>query len=202
VAETDLVAGPSFWTIEELAARCGHYCWLERRLFEVTGRRASAPTSGEPTAAEAEIRLCLSVLSARHAALAEAWHERLPVRAGVDRAALIAPPPGPFPEALDVLGAAADLAGVLGGLVEQVLPRLVDSYDRHLDRASAVGEGPVRAVLERAGLDGGREIEQGRALLQRVTDNPAEAENVAEFSAQLQHLLEGATGVFPSARAS
>jgi hypothetical protein len=141
-------------------------------------------------------------MSARHASLADQWHDRLPVRAGVDRQGLISPPPGPVPGALDVLGAGADLPVVLGGLVEQILPRLLHSYETHLVRASEVNEGPVRALLEQADVGGRREIARGRALLRRIAQDPSEAENVAEFGARLQHQLRATTGVFPSARAS
>jgi hypothetical protein len=202
VVDTALATDTSFWTIDRLAERCGHYSWLERRLFEVTGRRASEPSSGLPGAATAEIRLFLSVLAARHAALAEQWRHRLPVRAGVDRQALIVPPPGPVPEALDLVGGAADLAGVLSGLVEEILPRLLDSYDQHLARSSSVAEGPVRALLEQSRPGGQREIEQGQTLLIRLGNDPAGAENSAELRTGFQRRLEGVTGVFPDVRAS
>jgi hypothetical protein len=202
VPEAAVAADSSFWTIDQLAERCGHYCWLERRLFELTGERASAPTTGEPSASEAEIRLTLSVMSARHAVVAEQWRDRLPVRAGVDRQGLIAPPPGLFPETLDFLGAETDLPGLLGCLVQQILPRLLDSYDEHLGRASEVAEAPVMALLAQLAAGGWREIEQGLAVVRRVAEDPAEARNVAKFTVGLQRRLEGATGVFPSARAS
>ena len=35
----------TFRSIGELAELCGHYCWVERRLFEVTGSRASRPVA-------------------------------------------------------------------------------------------------------------------------------------------------------------
>jgi hypothetical protein len=191
----------SFWTIGRLAERCGHYCWVENRLFELTGSRASA-TGDAPAAGDPEIRLYLSVLSARHASMAAQWRDRLPVRSGVDAAALVVPPPGPAGEVLDLCAAEPDLVLVLGGLVEPVLPALLDSYDHHLAHASVVREAPVRAVLELAGLVGRPEVEGGRALLRRVAGTPEQAEKVAAFGAGLQRRLGDLTGVFPRARAS
>jgi hypothetical protein len=198
----------SFWTIEQLAERCGHFCWVERRLFELAGSRASAlgpagsDPSGQGDAGDAEIRLYLSVLSARHALVAAQWRDRLPVRAGVDAAALVVPPPGPAEEVLQLCTAEPDLVLVLGGLVEQVLPALLDSYDRHLARTSAVREAPVRAVLELAGLRGRPEVAGGRALLRRMEETPDRAGKVAAFGADLQRRLGNPQGVFPRARAS
>jgi hypothetical protein len=192
----------TFWTIGQLAERCGHYCWLEGRLFELTGSRASAPGGAAPAASDPEIRLYLSVLSARHAFLAAQWRERLPVRSGVDAAAFVVPPPGPAGEVLDLCAAEPDLVLVLGGLVEQVLPALLDGYDRHLAHASVVREAPVRAVLELAGLVGRPEVEGGQALLRRVAGTPDQAGEVAAFGARLQRRLGDLTGVFPCARAS
>jgi hypothetical protein len=200
----DPAAAPegSFWTIGQLAERCGHYCWLERRLFELTGSRASAPGNPASEASDPEIRLYLSVLSARHAFLAAQWRDRLPVRAGVDAAALVVPPPGPVEEVLDLCAAEPDLVLVLGGLVEQVLPALLGSYDRHLAHASVVREAPVRDVLVLGGLVGRSEVADGRALLQRVAGSPDQAEKAATFGASLQRRLRNQAGVFPDARAS
>jgi hypothetical protein len=197
----------SFWTIEQLAERCGHFCWVEGRLFELAGSRASAPgteqgDAGDVGAGDAEVRLYLSVLAARHAFLAAQWRDRLPVRAGIDAAALVVSPPGPAEEVLDLCAAEPELVLVLGGLVEQVLPALLDSYDRHLARTSVVREAPVRAVLELAGLLGRPEVAGGRALLRRMPETPDRAGKAAAFGADLQRRLGNPRGVFPRARAS
>ena len=105
----------------------------------------------------------------RHALLAAQWHDRLPVRAGVDAEALVVPPPGPVDEALDLIASAPRLALVLGGLATQFLPWLREAYGRHLAQASPVSEAPVRAVLD----DGPSalwesEIRLAGALVQRL----------------------------------
>jgi hypothetical protein len=93
----------------------GGYCWLERRVFEVTGHWATATGNaighatgnaighatgnaiGHATgndASAAEIRVFFAAVSRRHGSLAERWGTRLPVRAGVDPSALVGQPPG------------------------------------------------------------------------------------------------------------
>jgi hypothetical protein len=203
----EALSAPPFWSIGESAARCGTYCWLESRLFELMGARASDPSSVGPP----ELRVLFSEMSFRHASLAAQWHDRLPVRAGVDRDALVLPPPGGADEAFALLAGQPDIVLVLGGLVGEVLPRLRATYDQHLAQASPVSEGPVREVLDLAIIGGEREIRRGRELLLRHGGTAASgglagaaggAEEAAELGFGLQRLLGGHSGVFPAARAS
>jgi hypothetical protein len=192
----------TFRSIGELAQLCGHYCWVERRIFEVTGSRASLPGTGDPETGDPEIRVVLSQMSARHGFLAAQWRERLPVRAGVDAEALIVPPPGPAGEALDLIESEPRLALVLEGLATQFLPWLLDRYDRHLVQASPVSEAPVRAVLEWAALSTGGEIRVAGLLLQRLAPAGEGARLEGNSGNLLQRLLKGAVDTFPGARAS
>jgi hypothetical protein len=154
VTETTATEPTVFRTIDELAERCGHYCWVEHRLFELAGAWASE--DGEPA-----LRVFLSAFSRQHGLLATEWYERLPVRAGVDRSALVVPPPGPLEGVLDVLGAEPDLNARVAGLSGVVLPQLIAAYEGHLARASPVSEGPVMAVLRHARLVAARDLGPG-----------------------------------------
>ena len=148
------------------------------------------------------MRVVLSQMSARHGFFAAQWRDRLPVRAGVDAEAFVVPPPGPFGRALDLIESEPGLAHALGGLATQVLPRLVERYDRHLAQASPVSEAPVRAVLEWAALSTGREIRVAGLLLRRLAPEGEGARSVEEFGALVQRLFGGPTDSFPGARAS
>jgi hypothetical protein len=201
----------TFRSIGELAELCGHYCWVERRLFEVTGSRACGPatedvaTRGEATggtAGVAEVRVVLSQMSTRHGLLAAQWRDRLPVRAGVDAQALVTPPPGPTAEVLDRVEAEPSLALALGGLAQQFLPFLLDSYDRNLTRASPVSEAPVRALLGFAAQSTGSEIREAGLLLDGLAPAGERVGSGGNFGAALQRLLEDGSGTFPGARAS
>ena len=211
MAEGAVPAAPSagatgFRSIGELAELCGHYCWLERRIFELTGSRASGPATGHPErgdeAGDAEIRVVLSQMSVRHGFFAAQWRERLPVRAGVDAEAFITPPPGPSDEVLDLVQSEPRLALVLGGLALQFLPRLLGSYELTLAQASPVSEAPVRAVLEWAAYSTGSEIRDAGDLLNRLGPTGQRDGSVGSFTARLQLLLGSGADTFPGARAS
>jgi hypothetical protein len=212
----------TFRSIEELAALCGHYCWVERRLFELTGNRASAPASGvsgsgdlgagdrgagdrgagDPEPVDAEVRVVLSQMSARHGFFAAQWRDRLPVRAGVDPEAFITAPAGPAGEALDLIESEPGLAPVLGGLGLYFLPRLLKSYERNLAQASPVSEAPVRAVLEWAAHSTGSELRKTGLLLDRLAPAVERAGSGENFATRLHRLLGPGTETFPGARAS
>jgi hypothetical protein len=169
------VAEPAFgdavaWrTIDELAGVVGAYCWVEHRLFEVTGAWASVPEAGGASidAAGGELRVWCSATAQRRGALAGRWAERLPVRAGVDQAALVAAPPG-LAEALDELAATTELAAGVSALVETVLPWIGGVYRSHLAAASPASEASVMEVLVEALRESRAEIRGGRSLLGRL----------------------------------
>ncbi len=190
-------AAVSFRTSEALAARCGSYCWLESRLFELTGSWASIPATGD-----SEIRVFFSEMSGWHAFLAAQWADRLPVRAGVDPAAGVVSPTGRAVEALDLLQAEPDHRARLDGLVQWLLPSLLGTYGAHLADASPVAESPVRAVLELARTGTQQEIGRGRALVRRFSGPDGEEQATTDLAARLGPLLGGLTGVFPAAWAS
>lgn len=115
---------------------------MERRLFERLG--AGAAASSTPAA----VRLLDA--HAQHAAWRAAqWWDRLPVLAGVDREALVVPPPG-WEAALAEPD--ADDVARLARAYRVLLPRLARAYARHLEQASPVADGPsirtLRMVLE------------------------------------------------------
>jgi hypothetical protein len=189
---------PTWRGIDDLARRVGAYCWAEHRVFELTGRWASG--AGDP-----EIRVYCSAVSARHAGWSAQWRDRLPVRAGVDVAALVA---GPGPAAAEAAALLEDQDHPLlqlAGLVDVVLPRLQAAYGAHLAVASPVSEGPVIAVLRQIGWVGAAEVGQGRALLEdrlsRV-DGAAGAEKVADWCRRIERSFALPTDKSPDAWAS
>ncbi len=165
-----LSATPTFRSIGELAERCGHYCWLEHRLFALTGMWATAPAN---SGIEAEVRVLCSEMSSWHGFVAGQWRDRLPVRTGVNADGLIIPSPGPLPQALELLGAGTGLSGAQGpqgalaGLVEHILPALLEAYDEDFSHTSVVCEAPVKALVGLIRPRAHLEIARGRALLHR-----------------------------------
>jgi hypothetical protein len=219
-----------FRSIETLADLVGRYCWLEHRLFEMTGAWASASRAGIPDAAEAadaaevadaldvataldvanaldaERRVWCAAVSRRHGALSMRWRERLPLRAGVDRAALVSAPPGTLPSLLEELAEGTDAWDGLDALVRGVLPGLAETYAAHLRDASVVSEGPVLEVLVEARREGLREIDRGLALLRRLPETEKRAgHGPTSWARDIDGIVEqafGELGVFPAVHPS
>jgi hypothetical protein len=154
---------PTAWrSLEDLARVVGWYAWTEHRLFEVTGAWAAVPTDA---AVAPDVRVWCAAASRRHGALVGEWVTHLPVRAGVDAAALVTAPPGGLLQAFEALEAVRPAGGGVTVLVEAALPGLDRLYARHLGTAAPAGEAPVieSLVSARASLAGERAA--GKALL-------------------------------------
>ncbi len=150
----------SWRSIDELAQLVGHSCWLEQRLFTLTGGWATDPTAAVPAA----IRVWCAGVSRRHGEMAGRFAECLPHRAGVDAGALVAPPLGSLDEAFASLAGADAFAGA-HALVDVVLPWLAASYGTHLAEANPACEAPVMEVLAEAGREALAGARSGAALL-------------------------------------
>lgn len=175
-------------TLQEAGARLGGYRWLERRLFEVTGRWAA---DDEVPAAQ----LYFDRLSTEHGWHAELWAERLPVLDGIDPEALTKPPDGAAAEVLARLeeaGRAPEQTVVrLAGLARVVLPRLVGTYRAHLEATTPAADRPVARALRLVLADVRPAWEEGEALLERLLGGAADAERAAQSQLELEILLAG-----------
>ena len=201
MADATTDAARAEWrTIDELAGLVGAYCWVEHRIFELTGAWATRPGVSEEAdaAGGAELRVFWAATSRRHGALAARWAERLPVRAGVDAAALVTAPAGPLAGALGTLAAEPDPGARTDALVGSVLPLLATVYGAHLGTASPVSEGPVMEVLVEARRESAAEVRGGTAILGAF---PPGSEGAARLRAGIEQAFEG-TGVFPAVRPS
>jgi hypothetical protein len=204
VAEANVAAGGVWRGIDDLSRLVGAYCWVEHRIFELTGAWASAPAddAGTGTASEralqAERRVWCAAVSRHHGALAGCWAERLPVRAGIDRCALVAPPDGHLADALDALEAEPDLCTGVGTLVQGFLPRLNGAYLAHLRTAAAVSEAPVMEVLVGGQRLLAGEIRDGRRLCEGVSAPSGRGVRLGEL---VERAFERSS-VFPAVRPS
>jgi hypothetical protein len=187
-------------TIDALAELVGRYCWLENRIFEISGDWASAPVteSGPDEELPPPLRVWCAGVSRRHGLLAGRWAERLPVRAGVDAAALVAPPPGPLQGALMALEAGADHHARVAVLAQAVLPCLQAVYAAHERTATPVNEGPVLEVLVAARRTAAAEIGGGRMLLETSARGLTRD---AELGPEIERAF-AETGVLPAVRTS
>ncbi len=164
MAELPGAVAPAWREIGTLARLVGAYCWAEDRIFGLAGEWAGREELA------AETRLWCAAASRRHGLLACAWAERLPVRAGVDRAGLVVAPGPGASEAFEALAAAPAASGVLG-LLTVVLPCLQRLYRSHLCSASPVSEAPVAEVLVRAARELAGELKSADRLPSGGLDN-------------------------------
>ena len=189
VAEAE--GGTRHWRgIDELAGLVGAYCWVESRIFELSGAWACDEGAG----LEPALRVWCAGVSRRHGALAARWAEQLPVRAGVDRAALVTAPAGPLAGALGAMAATPDAGVGVGTLVQTALPRLRAVYTQHRRTASAVSEGSVLEVLTAALQDLSAEIGGGRNLLR---GSPGGLQRDAALGPDVERAF-AETSVFPA----
>jgi hypothetical protein len=180
--------------LQEGAARAGGHCWVERRLFEVLGAWG-ASVGG------AQVKILLDRHSQHAAWRAGQWWERLPVVAGIDRQALMAPPPGW--EAL--LGAAGSHlpapdgdAALLAVAYRVALPRLLTRYRAHQAAATPVADGPVLRTLVQATGDAAADWEEGEAAVQvLLVDDDAVTAAAAALGAAERRVLAGGYRVGP-----
>jgi hypothetical protein len=192
VPEADL-ATRAWRGIDELAELIGAYCWVENRIFGLSGAWASGAGHDAAEVLEPALRVWCASVSARHGALASRWAERLPVRAGVDPGALVTAPAGPLARALDLVAAGPAPVGA-ATLVGAVLPGLLGAYGAHLRTASPVTEAPVLEVLAGALRDLGGEILSGRLLLE---ESPEGLTRDGALDPVVKQAFE-ATRVFPA----
>ncbi len=147
-------------------------------------------------------RVFFSETAPRHGFFAAQWSDRLPVRAGIDAAALIVPPPGSAGEALAALDAEPILTARLSGLVTVVLPGLLAAYEDHRASASPVSERPVLAVLELISSVAPGENAAGVAILQRQLEGSDESNSIPEFTRDFERSFGEGFRVFPAVRPS
>jgi hypothetical protein len=174
--------------LSQAAELLGSYCFVERRLFELTG--AWSVEVDRPGVA-----VQLDRVSQQHAWHAELWAERLPVLAGVEPASLVRPQ-GALGPLLDSLAACESAVERLAGLYRCVLPRLVVSYGRHQRRAVPATDARVMRALRLVRADELAAWQVGEAQLESLIDTAEAAELAAATLGRLEAgLAAGGVGV-------
>jgi len=186
-------------SLSATAALVGEYRWIENTLYRMLGTWvADMPVP--------PVQVHLDAQSLRHAWHADLWADRLPVLAGVDPVALTVPSAAGA-ALFSVLGAyeiTSDLPGStwppadeeppprpgalprLAGLYRVVLPRLVTSYERHLQVTSATTDGPVARALRLVLNDEIADWQAGERMVERLMTRGHDVIAVHEFVQRLE----------------
>ena len=163
------------------ARRAGAARWLDGRLFEILGGWVTS-------VAEPEVKVLLATQSAHHGWHASLWDERLPTLHDVDPASWIGPAPGV--EA--VVARLAEATGTIERLVgvhRALLPRLAAAHADHLERTSAVADGPTIRALRLVLQDEHEDQRAGERLLHRLLGTAGDVDRAATQQAAIEALL-------------
>jgi len=178
----DEQADRSALPLEQSAELLGAYCFIERRLYALTG--AWSVEVDQP-----RVQVHLDQVSQQHAWHAELFADRLPVLAGVAPDTLIRSP-GAAGTVLEALADAPSSLERLAGLYRVVVPRLLTTYGRHLRRAVPVTDAPVVRALHLVRTDELAAWQAGEALVQSLVDGPG-ASQAAAIVGRLEGSLAG-----------
>ncbi len=198
---------PGSFTVEETAARIGHYLWLERRLFELLGGWVAFVPF--PAARTLLGRQCF-----HHSFHAELWYRRLPELGELTEERLIVSPgaetetfvdafagadptalfesSGGDPDAAELRAAALDW---LVGHARVLLPQLLAAYTFHRNNVATVTDAPTMRILDLCLADVEQDWRDAELVLQSLLVEAADIERAAARTAELTLLTVAAGGV-------
>ncbi|MDQ6616771.1 MAG: hypothetical protein M3083_18995 [Actinomycetota bacterium] len=174
-------------SLVDAARIMGGYVWLEERLFEILG--AWVPSVPEP-----EVKLRLAADSHHHAWHASLWRQRLPQLHELPTEQLVAPAadrPG-LVAMMTALQSSPTTIEKVAAVYRVVLPHQVDAYQRHLERASALSDGPTIRALQLVLADELADWRAGECLIHDLMAFASDVARASAHQARLETLLTGA----------
>ena len=169
-------------TLEDSARLAGGHCWVEQRLFEISGGWVRSTQ-------EVEAKLMLDRQSQHHAWRARQWWDRLPVLDDVNRGGLVVPPTPAVAAVMLALSGLEDTVARLAGLYRVALARVHVSYRSHKALAGPVADASVLRTLDIVGRDVVRDWTEGEAVLQSLLTTRRAADDAAAAVGRLEGLL-------------
>lgn len=174
-------ADPRRLDLHGTARRAGAAGWLDARLFEILGGWvASVP--------EPDVKIALATQAAHHGWHASLWAERLPTLRGVDPASWVGPAAGVEPAVRHAAEATGSIERLVG-VHRVLLPRLAAAHADHLDRASAVADGPTVRTLRLVLADELEDQRAGERLLQLLLQTRADVERAGAHQVAVESVL-------------
>jgi hypothetical protein len=182
---------PGAFTVEESAARVGHYKWIEMRLFEALGGWVA-------TVPELDVKMRLGTHCYHHAWHAELWHKRLPELREMNPDRLAVPPNAELETFVDAMTEpeAPELTiEKLVGVYRVLIPHKIAAYTYHLNNTSTITDAPTIRSLRFALQDELDDWRDGEMLIQSLLESPDEVDRAMAHQAKLEKLMVAAGGI-------
>jgi hypothetical protein len=182
---------PGSFTVEQTAARVGHYKWIEMRLFEALGGWIA-------TVPELDVKLRLGTHCYHHAWHAELFHKRLPELREMNPDRLTVPPNDAlvaFVDAMTEPEAPDATIEKLVGVYRVLIPHKVAAYTYHLNNTSTITDAPTIRTLKHVLQDEADDWRDGEMMLQSLIETPEEVDRAAAHQARLEKLMLAAGGI-------
>lgn len=182
---------PGAFTVEESAARVGHYKWVEMRLFEALGGWVA-------TVPELDVKLRLGTHCYHHAWHAELWDKRLPELREMNTERLNVPANAE----LDAFFAAMtepegkhETIEKLVGVYRVLIPHKIAAYTFHLNNTSTITDAPTIRSLKHALDDEVADWRDGEMLIQSLIATDDDVQRAAAHQSKLESLMVAAGGI-------
>ena len=181
---------PGAFTVEETAARVGHYKWVEMKTFEVLGGWIA-------TVPELDVKMRLGTHCYHHAWHADLWNKRLPELREMNTERLTAPAEGmeAFFDALTEPEAADLTIEKLVGVYRVLIPHKIAAYTFHLNNTSTITDAPTIRSLKFILGDEFEDWRDGEMLIQSLIETPEEVDRAAAHQVRLEKLILAAGGI-------
>ena len=182
---------PGSFSVEETAARVGHYKWIEMRLFEALGGWVA-------TVPELDVKMRLGTHTYHHAWHAELWHKRLPELREMNPERLTAPPNDEmvaFVDAMTEPEAPELTIEKLVGVYRVLIPHKIAAYTYHLNNTSTITDAPTIRSLKFILQDEFEDWRDGEMLIQSLLRTPEDVQRATERQGHLERLMVAAGGI-------
>ena len=182
---------PGSFSVEDTAARVGHYKWIEMRLFEALGGWVA-------TVPELDVKMRLGTHTYHHAWHAELWHKRLPELREMNPERLTAPPNEEMVAFVDALtepeGPNLTIEKLVGAY-RVLIPAKIAAYTYHLNATSTITDAPTIRSLRFILIDEMDDWTDGEMMLQSLIETDEDVQRAVDHQAKLQKLLLAAGGI-------
>ncbi len=182
---------PGSFSVEETAARVGHYKWIEMKLFEALGGWVA-------TVPELDIKMRLGTHCYHHAWHAELWHKRLPELREMNPDRLTLPANDEIVAFMDAVaepGEHDQTIEKLVGVYRVLIPHKVAVYTYHRNNTSTITDAPTIRSLDFAIADEIADWTDGTLMLTSLIETPEEVERANAHQMKLEKLLVAAGGI-------